>query len=176
MCSLSYWLSLLTAVDHGLPCQSSSTQTHTVISTSQATKIREVPRNAPIKAYEWDIYHVTAFAFFFEMPQNLTHSFLFFSRFTIDQVIFPQNVPLFYVRKPWNAPFPHLILKLGKWGFSRFSEINKVEHFGGKHVTSNRKGPKMESIDFGAFQGKLQMPSHDNFHRTSRNWNKFLSV
>ena len=49
---------------------------------------------------------------FLKCPKIEPSHFRFISRFKVDHVLFSQNAPLFYVRKSWNAPFSHLILKM----------------------------------------------------------------
>ena len=53
----------------------------------------------PQKACERGFCHLTALAFFSEMPLNRT-----FSRFKIIQVIFPRNAPLFMFK---TLQMPH---------------------------------------------------------------------
>ena len=102
------------------------------------------------------ILHVTTYAFFRECPKIGDIHFRFFSRFKIGHVLFSSKCPTFYVRNSRNAliPFPN---QMGKWGISVISNIKKWGMSRKKHV------PKMNKSDFGAFQGKMHMPSRAKF-------------
>ena len=59
--------------------------------------------------------------------------------------------------------FSYLQIKIGKLGHFKFFNIEKRGISNKKHVTSfkTKNEPKMKAFDFGAFQIKMQMSSHD---------------
>ena len=85
------------------------------------------------------IKHGMAYAFVFEMPK---------------------------IDRDFEVPhFSNLILRMRKWGNSRFSNAKKWGSSRKKHVIDlkTRKEPKMNIFDFGAFQKQMHMPSRAKY-------------
>ena len=128
----------------------------------------------------WGVFNVWRNLHFSLMLQNRTYSFSVLSIQNLVTSFFLEILHFFYIRKPWNAPSSHLILKMGKMGhFLLIFKHKKLGHFEEKHVTRfwYKEGPEMKSIGFGAFRRRMQLPSHDKillhmlfgtFHGTSR--------
>ena len=102
----------------------------------------------PQKAFEGGIFHVRAYVFFPEMPQNRTYSFSVFKSITYFFLEMPHFFMFVFAEMPH---FFHLILNL-----------------------KTRKQPKMNMFDFGAFQEKIayaltwKIPPSNAFWDTSR--------
>ena len=58
--------------------------------------------------------------------------------------------------------FSYFQTQMRKWGISSLLNI-EMGHFEDNHVINfkNGKEPKMNMLDFGAFERQMQMPSHD---------------
>ena len=108
-------------------------------------------------------YHTPQMLENFEIPQNRTYSFLVPFPFQNRSRVFFSKCPTLLCSNIFKCRFFIILIRLGRWGISRFANIKKWGHSRKKHSIDFEmgKGSKLNRFYHGAFQDFRAYAAYD---------------